>query len=82
MQRKINLVYGGGSIGLMGKIAQTVDAGGGHVIGYVSSLLFLSGTSMMVKCKHELILLLKSLEEISIQDKSRRSAADLQHIIC
>jgi hypothetical protein len=29
-----------------------------------------------------LILLLKSLEEISIQDKSRRSAADLLHIIC
>ncbi len=35
VQRKINLVYGGGSIGLMGKIAQTVDASGGHVIGYV-----------------------------------------------
>jgi hypothetical protein len=29
-----------------------------------------------------LILLLKSLEEISIQDKSRRSAADLLYIIC
>jgi hypothetical protein len=36
----------------------------------------------MVKCKHELILLLKSLEEISIQDESRRSAADLLHIVC
>ncbi|CAK9213637.1 unnamed protein product [Sphagnum troendelagicum] len=39
VQRKINLVYGGGSIGLMGKIAQTVDAGGGHVIGVIPKAL-------------------------------------------
>ncbi len=35
MRRKIDLVYGGGSIGLMGKIAETVHAGGNHVIGCV-----------------------------------------------
>jgi predicted Rossmann-fold nucleotide-binding protein len=35
VQRKVDLVYGGGSIGLMGKIAGTVHIGGGHVIGYV-----------------------------------------------
>lgn len=29
----MDLVYGGGSIGLMGQVAQAVHAGGGHVIG-------------------------------------------------
>jgi hypothetical protein len=35
VQRKVGLVYGGGSIGLMGKIAGTVHTGGGTVTGYV-----------------------------------------------
>lgn len=35
VERKINLVYGGGSIGLMGMIAETVYKGGCHVLGYV-----------------------------------------------
>lgn len=33
VRRKINLVYGGGSVGLMGLISQTVYAGGCHVLG-------------------------------------------------
>jgi len=33
VNRKIDLVYGGGSIGLMGQVAQTVQSGGGHVVG-------------------------------------------------
>lgn len=32
--RKMDLVYGGGSIGLMGSVSQAVHDGGGHVIGY------------------------------------------------
>jgi hypothetical protein len=36
VQWKVGLVYRGGSIGLMGKIAGTVDSGGGKVTGYVS----------------------------------------------
>lgn len=41
VKREIDLVYGGGSIGLMGQVAQTVDSGGGNVVGYVveSSIL-------------------------------------------
>lgn len=35
MNRQIDLVYGGGSIGLMGQVAQTVKSGGGHVVGLV-----------------------------------------------
>jgi len=40
VQRKVDLVYGGGSIGLMGKIAGTVHTGGGKVIGYVCTIRF------------------------------------------
>jgi predicted Rossmann-fold nucleotide-binding protein len=32
--RSIDLVYGGGSIGLMGLVSQAVFDGGRHVIGY------------------------------------------------
>ncbi|KAJ4833348.1 Cytokinin riboside 5'-monophosphate phosphoribohydrolase log3 [Turnera subulata] len=34
-ERKIDLVYGGGSVGLMGLVAQTVVSGGCHVLGFV-----------------------------------------------
>jgi predicted Rossmann-fold nucleotide-binding protein len=41
--RSIDLVYGGGSIGLMGLVSQAVYDGGRHVIGYKrTSLLFFS----------------------------------------
>ncbi|KAK1326226.1 Cytokinin riboside 5'-monophosphate phosphoribohydrolase LOG5 [Acorus calamus] len=33
--RKVDLVYGGGSIGLMGLVAQAVHDGGGHVLGII-----------------------------------------------
>ncbi|KAH9307311.1 hypothetical protein KI387_035222, partial [Taxus chinensis] len=37
--RKINLVYGGGSIGLMGLVSQAVHNGGGHVLGVIPKTL-------------------------------------------
>ncbi|GMH18129.1 hypothetical protein Nepgr_019970 [Nepenthes gracilis] len=33
--RGVDLVYGGGSIGLMGLVSQTVHRGGGHVLGII-----------------------------------------------
>lgn len=39
-ERKINLVYGGGSIGLMGLISKAVYEGGCHVLGY--DMIYLS----------------------------------------
>ncbi|VFQ63215.1 unnamed protein product [Cuscuta campestris] len=39
VERKIDLVYGGGSIGLMGLVSQAVHKGGRHVLGGVSLLL-------------------------------------------
>lgn len=39
VNRQIDLVYGGGSIGLMGQVAQTVKSGGGHVVGVIPKAL-------------------------------------------
>ncbi|XP_024392170.1 probable cytokinin riboside 5'-monophosphate phosphoribohydrolase LOGL10 [Physcomitrium patens] len=39
VDRKIDLVYGGGSIGLMGQVAHTVKSGGGHVVGVIPKAL-------------------------------------------
>ncbi|KAA8515673.1 hypothetical protein F0562_018716 [Nyssa sinensis] len=39
VQRKIDLVYGGGSVGLMGLISKTVFDGGCHVLGVIPSAL-------------------------------------------
>ncbi|PNY03451.1 cytokinin riboside 5'-monophosphate phosphoribohydrolase [Trifolium pratense] len=39
VSRNIDLVYGGGSIGLMGLISQAVYNGGGHVIGVIPKTL-------------------------------------------
>eukprot|EP00250_Pteridium_aquilinum_P005115 c15259_g1_i1 orf=351-1085(+) len=39
VERKIELVYGGGSIGLMGLISKTVFEGGCHVIGVIPKAL-------------------------------------------
>ncbi|KAJ7543668.1 hypothetical protein O6H91_09G047600 [Diphasiastrum complanatum] len=39
VQRKIDLVYGGGSVGLMGLVAQKVYEGGGHVTGVIPKAL-------------------------------------------
>ncbi|KAG8650126.1 hypothetical protein MANES_07G006800v8 [Manihot esculenta] len=39
VERKIDLVYGGGSVGLMGLISQTVFNGGCHVLGVMPKAL-------------------------------------------
>lgn len=32
--KRLDLVYGGGSVGLMGLVSQAVHRGGGNVLGY------------------------------------------------
>lgn len=39
VEKKMDLVYGGGSIGLMGLVAQTVHDGGSHVLGIIPTAL-------------------------------------------
>ena len=35
MERRIDLVYGGGSVGLTGLVSQAVHDGGRHVLGFM-----------------------------------------------
>ena len=35
MERRIDLVYGGGKVGLMGLVSQAVHDGGRHVLGFM-----------------------------------------------
>jgi uncharacterized protein (TIGR00730 family) len=51
---RISLVYGGGSLGLMGETAKSVLANGGHVTGIIPQ--FLSEKERMLKEAHELIV--------------------------
>lgn len=37
VSRRLDLVYGGGSVGLMGLVSQEVHRAGGHVLGYEKS---------------------------------------------
>jgi Na+/serine symporter len=41
VSRNIDLVYGGGSIGLMGLVSQAVHDGGRHVIGYITLFIII-----------------------------------------
>lgn len=45
VERKINLVYGGGSVGLMGLVSKTVHDGGCHVLGVIPKALMPSEIS-------------------------------------
>lgn len=50
----IGLVYGGGSIGLMGIMARSVMAAGGHVTGIIPQ--FLKEREVMLETAHELVV--------------------------
>jgi uncharacterized protein (TIGR00730 family) len=39
LERKITLVYGGGGVGMMGKVSETVKSGGGEIIGVIPRAL-------------------------------------------
>lgn len=52
--RGIGLVYGGGSLGLMGEVARAVIAGGGHVVGIIPE--FLVSKERMLTDVNELIV--------------------------
>jgi uncharacterized protein (TIGR00730 family) len=39
LKRRIGLVYGGGAVGLMGRISETVRSGGGEIIGVIPRAL-------------------------------------------
>jgi uncharacterized protein (TIGR00730 family) len=51
---KLDLVYGGGSIGLMGTVARAVMEAGGHVTGIIPK--FLMDREVMLETAHELVV--------------------------
>ena len=60
VERNINLVYGGGNIGLMGQVAQMVHNSGGDVVGVIPTALIgpglaghTVGTSIPVNDMHQ-----------------------------
>ncbi|XVF18929.1 hypothetical protein REPUB_Repub11eG0066200 [Reevesia pubescens] len=59
-ERKIRLVYRGGSIGLMGCVATATQLGGSQILGIISRDLAMrniigktTGNEIMVSCMHE-----------------------------
>lgn len=51
VEKRIDLVYGGGNVGLMGLVSQAVHDGGRHVIGYSLSLpLSYRGKTIFLLC--------------------------------
>ncbi|XVE98933.1 hypothetical protein REPUB_Repub03eG0151900 [Reevesia pubescens] len=62
VERKIHLVYGGGSLGLMGCVATAADLEGSKVLGVISRALAIGniagkivGDEILVSCIHERI---------------------------
>lgn len=51
VSRSIDLVYGGGTVGLMGLVSQAVHDGGRHVLGCASFCLYIPKTNRMVEQK-------------------------------
>ncbi|KAL6011880.1 Cytokinin riboside 5'-monophosphate phosphoribohydrolase log3 [Asimina triloba] len=64
VSRQVDLVYGGGSIGLMGLISQAVHNGGRHVLGIIPKTLMSKAVWFDVLCS--LLLLASFLSFISI----------------
>ena len=71
-ERKIHLVYGGGSLGLMGGVSMAAFLGGSQVLGVVPKASFLSFLECRIYHKHSTIM----LSQRSIQ---RTSGCDLHY---
>lgn len=53
VSRNIDLVYGGGSIGLMGLVSQAVHDGGRHVIGWALLLVLINPSILTSKVSNQ-----------------------------
>lgn len=61
VERRIDLVYGGGSVGLMGLVSQAVHDGGRHVLGFVLSLILSLSFGCRASQGHDVLFCLVSL---------------------
>lgn len=49
VKNKINLIYGGGTVGLMGAIAKTVAGGGCEVTGFLPEFFVAQGMQIIMR---------------------------------
>ena len=49
VKNKINLIYGGGTVGLMGAIAKTVADGGCEVTGFLPEFFVVQGMQITIR---------------------------------
>ena len=54
VKNKINLIYGGGTVGLMGAIAQTVADGGCEVTGFLPEFFVVQGMQITMRSEAKL----------------------------
>ena len=54
VKNKINLIYGGGTVGLMGAIAKTVADGGCEVTGFLPEFFVVQGTQITMRSEAKL----------------------------
>lgn len=88
VSRNIDLVYGGGSIGLMGLVSRAVYNGGRHVIGVIPKTLMprevSSATTIVILSPPFFYRRMKQLDESDQTDQKQRDReTDRDHgIIC
>ncbi|CAL4902021.1 unnamed protein product [Urochloa decumbens] len=75
VRRGIDLVYGGGSIGLMGVIARTVDAGGCHVLGWCFCFAFVH--RVIPKALMPIEISGESIGEVKVVDDMHQRKAEM-----
>lgn len=54
VKNKINLIYGGGTVGLMGAIAKTVADGGCEVTGFLPEFFVVQGMQITMRSRTKL----------------------------
>ena len=55
VKNKINLIYGGGTVGLMGAIAKTVAHGGCEVTGFLPEFFVVQGMQITMRSGTKLL---------------------------
>ncbi|RVW50906.1 Cytokinin riboside 5'-monophosphate phosphoribohydrolase LOG5 [Vitis vinifera] len=77
VSRRLDLVYGGGSVGLMGLVSQEVHRGGGHVLGIIPKTLMCKEVENLIWITGETVG-----EVRPVADMHQRKAEMARHSDC
>ncbi|RVX15719.1 Cytokinin riboside 5'-monophosphate phosphoribohydrolase LOG5 [Vitis vinifera] len=77
VSRRLDLVYGGGSVGLMGLVSQEVHRGGGHVLGIIPKTLMCKEVEKLIWITGETVG-----EVRPVADMHQRKAEMARHSDC